>query len=328
MKRIDFEAHFISESLRMALQARDTAPYLTEDLTMIFGEDCALPYQNIRNALENIASCRIKEMDEAGIDIQVLSCVGGAELLPADVGAQVARETNDALYEAISQYPDRFRGYATIAPQNVDAALFELERCMTQLGFVGWNTFSNFGSDAIDDPRYFSLLQKLDELGGFLYLHPAMPTIDRLHGYGRQLVASGLGFGVDVMITLTRMILGGVFDRLPNLKVILGHLGEGLPFVMDRMRARGPKESRYPAVNELPAKEYLLKNIWVSTSGNYSSAAFRCAVEALGTDRILLGSDYPMESLKASVDFLDSMRLTRGEREQIGFRNGEEWFVR
>lgn len=328
MKLIDFEAHFLSRPLFEALCARNVAPYLTQDLEMVFGADCVLPYKNIYNGLSDLGKQRIEKMDEAGIDIQVLSCVGGVELLPEDVGIQVARQTNDILYHAICQHPDRFRGYACLAPQNIEEASSELERCITQLGFVGWNAFSNFGADALDDLRYFPLLQKLSDLGGFLYLHPTMPTIERLHGYGRQLVASGLGFGIDVMITLTRMILGGVFDRLPGLKVALGHLGEGFPFVMDRMKARGPVESRFPAVNQLPAKDYLLKNIWVSTSGNYSQAAFRCAYEALGPDRILLGSDYPMESLRASVDFLDSIPLCRADREKICTKNGEKWFLK
>lgn len=324
MKRIDFEAHFLSKPLEQALRARKDAPCLTEESNMIFGPDCILPYGGIAPALADLTDRRIEEMDRAGVDVQILSNVGGVELLPAQVGAQVARQSNDILAQAVQRHPERLKGYACLAPQNVDEAVEELERCITQLGFVGWNAFSNFGQDALDDPKYFPLLQKLDQLGGFLYLHPTMPTIDRLHGYGRQLVASGLGFGIDVMITLTRMILGGVFDRLPDLKVVLGHLGEGFPFVMDRMRARGPKQNRLPAVNELPAKDYLTKNVWVSTSGNYSEAAFRCTLETMGAERILLGSDYPMEALKDSVDFLDGMRLTKSEREAISCRNSEK----
>lgn len=326
MKRIDFEAHFLSQPLREALQARGGAPYLTEDDVMIFGPDCALPYAGIGPALGDLADERIQEMDKAGIDVQIISCVGGIELLPASIGTEVARQTNDELYHAIQRYPERFRGYAALAPQDVDAAVQELERCVKDLRFVGWNAFSNFGADALDDPRYFPLLEKAAELGVFIYLHPTMPAIDRLHGYGRQLVASGLGFGIDVMITLTRMILGGVFDRLPNLKIVLGHLGEGFPFVMDRMRARGPKQSRLPAVNELPAKDYFGKNIWVSTSGNYSAAAFKCALEVLGSDHILLGSDFPMEPLANAVEFLDGMSLTRKEREAISWGNSGIFF--
>ena len=326
MKRIDFEAHFMPESLCAALKARDTEPLMTADDVMIFGPDCVLPYGVMGAALKEVAAERVSTMDKAGVDIQIVSSVGGLELMPEGQAVKLAREVNDELYSAIKACPDRFRGYATLAPQNIEAAVEELDRCVSQLGFVAWNTFSNYGADALDDPRYFPILQKAADLGVFVYLHPTMPTIDRLHGFGRQLVASGLGFGIDVMITLTRMILGGVFDRLPDLKVVLGHLGEGFPFVMDRMRSRGSRESLLPAVNELQPREYFARNIWASTSGNYSKAAFNCTLEAFGAGHILLGSDYPMEPLHHATEFLDGLDITPGDREKISYGNAEDLF--
>lgn len=326
MKRIDFEAHFLSKGLRTALLERHCAPHLTSEDIMVFGADCSLPYAEIMESLSDLAQNRIQEMDQAGIDIQILSCVGGVELLPSEQGTIVARQTNDMLYQAIQAYPDRLRGYATLAPHDVNMAIDELERCVKSLGFVGWNAFSNFGEDGLDDPRYLPLLKKADELGIFIYLHPTMPTMERLHGYGRQLVASGLGFGIDVMTTLTRMILAGIFDQFPNLKIVLGHLGEGFPFILDRMRARGPKQSRLPAINERPAMDYFPTNVWVSTSGNYSPASFRCALDVLGPEHILLGSDYPMERLGDSVQFLDQMDLIEPFRELISWKNASKIF--
>lgn len=326
MKYIDFEAHFLSSALEQALRARSEAPCLTENDTMIFGPDCALPYGPLLLRLKDLSDRRIAEMDAAGIDIQVVSCVGGIELLPAELATEVARKSNDELFAAIQAHPDRLRGYAILAPTTVPAACAELERCVKELGFVGWNAFSNFGPDALDDPKYIPLLEKAAELGIFVYLHPTMSFIDRLHGFGRQLIGSCLGFGIDVMITATRLILSGTFDRFPDLKLVLGHMGEGFPYIMDRMRARGPKNARKPALNELEPKEYFGRNIYVTTSGHYSAPAFRCAQEVLGTERILLGSDYPMEPLSAAVQFMNALPISEADRAAVCAENAARVF--
>ena len=323
MKRIDMETHFLSKSLYKALKERTEAPYMDENDVCIFGPDCALPYGHMIDRLMDLGDGRIREMDQAGIDVQCISCVGGIETLPPEIGEEVAIESNNELYEAIQKYPDRYKGYAILAPHRVEKAVKELERCINEFGFIGWNAFSNFGEDALDDPKYRPLLKKCEELGAIVYIHPAMSTIERLHGLGRQLIASGMGFGIDTMITTERLMLTGVFDEMPNLKILLGHLGEGFPYVMDRMKIRGPLKNRLPAVNLKAPKEYLLTNIYIVTSGNYSEPALICGKTALGSDRIMLGSDYPMEKLVDSVVFLEKAGITDEERTQIYFENAQ-----
>jgi len=318
MKVIDFESHFLPDALEEALYARDEYPCMDKESKMMhFGRDCHLPYAQIYDNLKDMAEKRIQKMDEAGIDIQIVSSVGATELLPAAEGNRVASEANKALFTAVRRHEDRFRGYAILGTHDIGEAVYELEKCIEDYGFAGWNAFSNFGTTALDDPVYIPLLKKAAELNAVVYLHPTMSVIERLHGLGRQLIGSGLGFGIDVMITLERMILNGVFDKIPDLKVILGHLGEGFPYIMDRMVARGPKENRYPAVNEKNPKDYFKSNIWITTSGNYSEPAFICGKEVLGIDRILLGSDFPMEPLKKSVDFINEVHIDSGDRQKV-----------
>ena len=263
-------------------------------------------------------------MNSAGIQTAIVATKNGMEMMGTE-GISLAVKCNDALHKEISKYPGRFKAYAVLAVQDVAESVKELVRCRN-MGFVGWLAASNFGESNLDDERYFPILEKLQELGMFLYLHPAIPYIDRLHGCGRQLFASGYGFGADVSITLLRMIYKGVFDRLPNLKVALGHLGEGLPFVMDRLPGELPAEKKLPAVNEHAPAYYFKKNIWFTTSGKMSVPAFNCTKEVVGIDKIMMGSDTPMDDMGKQMDFLKSIGLNQIELEKVLYKNAEEYF--
>ena len=235
------------------------------------------------------------------------------------------------MFEIGRKYPGRFKFFATLPIQDVEASCLELERCMKELGFVGWFTVSNYGDSALDDVRYKPILKKLADLEGFVYLHPEIPTMERFHGLGTQLLMGGLGFQVDVQLTLFRLILSGTFDEIPNLKMMLGHFGEALPFTLDRSSARNKdkqwsKNLHLPAVNEHPVKYYFQKNIWVTCSGNHCEAAFKCTKEVLGIDRILIGTDYPFEKLENSISFIENLNMTDEEREKFYYKNAEDSF--
>jgi len=270
---------------------------------------------------------RVKIMDKFGIKTQIVSCAGGFENFGTGTAIEVARKTNNEFFEWGKQYPGRFLGYATLIPTDVEASIKELERCKFELGFNAWNTHTNFTRTYIDEDPFFPLLKRAAELNMFVYLHPGPPSIERLNGLG-GLLNGGLGYHVDSCITVTRLICKGVFDRLPGLKLMLGHLGEAMPFMIDRIDSMGgqPGQPRGGAVNEHPVTYYFKKNIYVTTSGNFSRAAFNCTKESLGIDRMLFGTDYPIEDYGRSLDFLNSVGMTPIEAEKLYYINAREIF--
>ncbi|MCD7845986.1 MAG: amidohydrolase family protein [Oscillospiraceae bacterium] len=274
---------------------------------------------------------RVDLMDRYEVQTQIVSCGGGLEELDRETALYVAKTANDEFAEMAVKYPGRFLGYATLVPQDIDASLRELERCHDDLGFPAWNTHTNFTDTYIDDDQYYPLLELAAKLDMFVYLHPGPPAIDRLNGYGTML-NMGLGYHVDTAITMTRLICKGVFDRLPNLKMMMGHYGETMPFMLDRMDSmavQGEASTLVRKGNEcnLHSMDYYFKhNIYVTTSGNFSKAAFICTRERLGMDHILFGTDFPIESYERTMAFLRTMEMTEEEMESLYFRNSQRVF--
>lgn len=329
MKRIDFEAHYYTQSFLDTAADRTEIPiYNTKTSSMYHGGDGLLPIKPIVPELLDLAEERVRAMDNAGVDMAMLSISLGIEQLPGEQGAREAVKNHDILYEAIQKYPGRFGGCAVLAVSDIEASLLELERCGRELGFGCWNAFSNYGETRLDDDRYFPLLEKAAELGMYVYIHPAMPVIDALHGYGAGMAGSGLGFAFDVATTLVRMIFNGIFDRLPKLKVMLGHLGEGLPFLMRRLDDASARmgDCNGKAHNLKLPSEYFKTNVWVSTSGNFSKAAFHCAKEVFGMDHIVFGTDYPMERMEENIEFINGLELSIPDFEKLYFGNAEQYF--
>lgn len=207
--------------------------------------------------------------------------------------------------------------------KDVPAAVAELERCVKELGFVAWHTHSNYGETAPDDPRYRPIFQKADELGVYVYLHPQLANASRVDDCGFPVAGPGLGFTMDTVTTLTRMIVGGLFDELPNLKVMLGHLGEALPFLLDRMDNRLKFLPNPKAKNKQDFSAYFHRNIYVTTSGNMSPEAFECTRRVLGLERILFGSDYPFEDASDMVEYVKNLPLGEQERSMLYYKNAQ-----
>lgn len=330
MKTIDFEAHFFSQHYLDSMYARRQSPRFeqkteTQARKLWHREDLSQPYTDeLLGDLMELEEGRLARLDKHGIDVQILSLSApGIEQLEPETGTQWARQANDDLAGIIRRYPDRYMGYAALAPNEPEKAADELERTVTELGFVGWNTHSNYNGSYIDDKRYWPILARAEKLGVPIYLHPTIPAIEQLRTYGFALSGAGFGFGVDTTITLMRLIFSGALDQYPDLKIILGHLGEGLPFLMKRIdwayvRPFDPKSK--PAL-ELKPGEYLHRNVFVTTSGNYFEPAFKCTMEAMGIDKILLGTDYPYEPPEDCMDFIESMNLDEADKEKIYYRN-------
>ena len=328
MKTIDLENHFVTDAWFNALMDNPGFPKVDKERGLGFAPDAWMPLGKEPN-LRDLGEERIKLMDAAGVDVAVLSVTSpGAEQFPVGVGVKVAEDANDRLAEAIDKHPDRFAGFASLAPKDVDWSIQELQRCIKDLGFKGWNTHSNYGDSYLDEKRYWPLLAKCVELDVPIYLHPAVPMIPQLREFGMVLGGPTLGFGIEVMYCFMRMIVRGVFDEFPALKIIMGHYGEALPFLVDRVDRAYMQHHEKPNPEIGPgskewASHYVKKNLYVTTSGNYLPAAFYCTRDGIGLDKILLGTDYPYEDMDACMDFLRSLPLTEEEKTAVYEGNAE-----
>jgi uncharacterized protein len=329
MKVIDAENHFASESWLEALRSNSGYPKLVDEpggMTKLFwAAGIWVPYLGER--LSDLGDMRIKYMDEAGVDVAVLSlAASGTEPLEPAVGTEVARKTNDELAQAIDRHPDRFLGYATLAPKDAEGAIKELERAVKELGLKGWHTHSNFGDSYIDEKRYWPILAKAEELDVPIYIHPTAPIIPQLLTYGTGLAAASYGFGAETAMVMMRLIISGALDAFPGLKIILGHYAEGLPFMLDRVdrpylqgNIRSQPEVA-PDLEHLPSY-YLKRNVYATTSGNYQTSAALMTRDELGDDRVLVGTDFPYEDMTACMDFLRGLPLSGVEREKLFEKN-------
>ncbi len=325
MKLYDLEHHFYIPEVIDAMQKRKGYPnYDAEKDVINWFENLSMPQGPLLTKLLDITDNRIKMMDEIGISTAVLSTSQGVEDLDTEESIELARKTNDTVYELTQKYPGRFLGSAILPTKFVDVAIEELERCVKELGFVCWHTHSNLRGASLEEPRFMPLFQKAAELGVYVYLHPNLPELPALYDYGFTMAGPGAGFTVDTMLAILKLIAKGVFDEVPDLKVVIGHFGESIPFLMDRIDNRFnfiPNENLKNA--ELPSY-YFHKNIMVTTSGNMSKAAFECTKEVFGIQNIMFGSDYAFEDPKEMVDFISGLNLNEEERELLYFKNAEQ----
>lgn len=342
MFKIDFETHFYIQPFFEYLQSRRTAPYMTpsnepDSYDLFFTDNVSL-YHNkpFMDRLNDVGDGRIAEMDKYGIDVQILSfSTPSVDGIVSDGQAMMAyaKQTNDVLYQAIQRHPKRFKGFAAIAPYDVPAAIKELERCINELGFVGWLTHSNFGGGHyLDEQQYWPLLEAAERLRIPIYLHPTVPEMKAFATYGFTLAGPPMGFQFDTALCLMRMILGGVFDRFPKLTLILGHLGETMPFLMERLdwaytnpgvaNQAGFIRQR-PNIKKLPS-EVLRQNVYVTTSGRFFKPVLDYVIQVMGEDRVLFATDYPYETFAETVDFMKTTQLSETVLRKIYFENAKQ----
>jgi gamma-resorcylate decarboxylase len=272
---------------------------------------------------------RLEQMDACGIELAVLSLAsdGIQNIVDPQLAVRTAREANDALAEIVASHPDRYAGFAALPMQDVAAATAEIERAVGELGFRGAlvNGYSNLGDldTALyyDDPAYDPLWERLQSLDVPLYLHPRNPLPDQRRIYqGREeLLGPTWAFGAETAMHALRLMVGGVFDRFPKLTIVLGHLGELLPFAIRRLEQR---MARLPNVSLLRRpSEYLRDNFWLTTSGNYHTASLVGILLELGSDRVVFAADYPFEYLRDGADWMDAVPISDRDRERIGREN-------
>ncbi len=272
---------------------------------------------------------RLREMDAAGVDVQVLSMGYPSieDFAPAEA-VEWARSINDEAAATCAGHPDRFVALAKLPWQAPDQAVAELRRCVTVLGMRGVKVDSHVGGQYLDGPEFRPVFREAAELGVPIYLHPREPRPDMLAPF---LAYPGLplalwGFPSDVSLHTIRLICSGLFDEFPDLTVVLGHLGEGIPMFLDRMDRKGlmPSTSHYL---KLRFSEYVRRNIMVATSGMFTPRELRYVVDTLGADRVMFAADYPFEPLVEATAFLAAAPLTEHERAAISHGNAERVFA-
>jgi uncharacterized protein len=279
--------------------------------------------------LRDLGPDRIAGLDTAGIDVQVLSHVQpAAQGLAGDQGAAAARAANDALAAAIARHPDRLAGFATLPTSDPEQAAAELERAAKTLGLVGGMVHSTLGTNGafLDDERFEPLLAAFEDLDVPLYLHPASApaeVADILFGGLKPAVAARLatnawGWHAEAGLHALRLVASGTFERHPGLKLIVGHCGEMLPFMLARVDEMLP-----PQVTGLPypPSTYVHRNVWVTTSGMFSLPPVLCSIAVLGVDRVLFSVDYPFAALAAGRHLLDALPLSPADKAKVAGEN-------
>lgn len=282
----------------------------------------------VENLLD-IGDGRIAKMDAAGIDMQVLSLNSpGVEQLEPDQAVPVARDANDFLADAIKRHPTRLAGFALLPIQVPDKAADELERCVAKLGFKGANINGHSRGRYLDDPHFTPILERAVALDVPLYLHPTVPpkaVVEASYGgfspgVTGVLTGGGWGWHIETAVHLIRMVLGGVFDRHPKLQVAIGHLGEGLPFMMPRMNRNFPTQL---TKLERPVADYLRQNVHYTFGGFNFIPTFLNLLLEVGVDRIMFSIDYPFGSMDEARSFLQHLPVSDADRARIAHGNAE-----
>lgn len=309
-------------ALEEAITTPATAPYLEDTLKLVAQKDRSAFTQLLADSDKRIAA-----MDEAGIDLFVLSQTSPGVQIEKDpsVAVQRAREANNYLHEEIKRHPRRYRGFAHLAMQDVPAACDELKRCVEELGFLGALINGNTNGVYLDDDRYLPFWERVVQLNVPIYLHPADPCVQPyvLEGYS-VMQGAVWGWTTDNSSHFLRMLFNGVFDRFPELTIILGHMGETLPYFAWRI------DSRYAVINDpdrprlkKQPSEYFRSNLIITTTGVCQNSALQCAIAEMGEDRVLFSVDYPYETAPEAAEWIDRAPLTHAQREKICHKNAE-----
>ncbi len=276
---------------------------------------------------------RLEQMDSAGIDFQIMSLFDpGVQEEPDVAGAiDLARRANDELAESVRAHPHRFGGFATLPTQDPEASAVELERAVTELGLVGALINGHSQGRYLDDPAYEGLFERAEAMGVPIYLHPTTPHPAVMDAWFAPYVAEGLhlaswGFAAEAGTHVLRLIYSGLFDKFPQLQMIIGHLGEMLPFAAYRIdRYYGLGGDSANRLQRLPS-EYLINNFYVTTSGNFCPPAFACTLEVMGADRVMFSVDYPMDDNQDGADFLSSFPMDETTRRKVSSENAIRLF--
>jgi predicted TIM-barrel fold metal-dependent hydrolase len=295
-KVIAIEEHFTSPKLR-ALRGEKDSP--------------------VQRKLDDLGPLRIRAMDEAGIDLQVISENNPAtQNLDAESAVKLARESNDVLHEAVRAHPDRFAGFATLPTPDPKAAADELERAVVKLGFKGAMIMGLTHGRFMDDIRFRPIFERAAALDVPVYIHPTPPVPAVKEAYFKEypaLAVAPLGFTLETLTHTVRLVVSGLFEEFPALKIIVGHLGEAAPYLM--WRTNFLVQERMPMPRSFA--DYYREHFWLTTSGAFSNAALACSIAEMGVERILFSIDWPFMDNVAGRLWMDAAPLSDHDRALI-----------
>ena len=314
MKTITLEEHFFTESYLRAAK-----------------DDPSVQFGGLQPKLLDLGAGRIAAMDEAAIDLQVLSLGAFAlEGLDAATGTALARDVNDELAAAVKANPKRLAGFATVALKDAEAAVVELERSISKLGFVGLMLNGTVEGRFMDDPAFLPVFEAAARLGVPVYLHPApAPKVVKAAYFsglpgelGNMLSIAGWGWHAETGLHTLRLIVSGLFDKVPGLQLVIGHMGEGLPYALARSSGilSGPARLRQTVA------EYFKTNIHLTTSGYFTLSPLKCALEVVGIERLMYSVDYPFSPNTHGREFLEKAAglLSAEDMEKLAGGNAEK----
>ena len=284
------------------------------------------PLAEIQAKLDDLGDQRLAAMDAGGIDIQVIShgAPGTEQIEPADA-IELAREANDYLAASIAPHPDRFAALATLPTGAPQEAADELERATTEHGFKGALINGHVRGRFLDDRFFWPIFERAERLSLPIYLHPTPPppaVRDAYYGglpphVAQTLSTAGWGWHVDTGLHVLRLIVGGLFDEYPGLQMIIGHMGEALPFLL----ARSSRVLRQQAGLTRPLEDYMAANFHFTTSGMFTYPPLTCLLEVVGADRVMFSVDYPYSSNAEGREFVLGAPISEADREKVGFAN-------
>lgn len=319
--KIGLEEHFAIEDTVM-----DSKGFFPDDI-----------WQEVRARVLDLHGRRISLMDEFGIEMMILSLNAPAVQAIYDVkrANEVARKANDFLAENVRKRPDRFQALAALPMQDPELAARELERCVKDLGMVGAlvNGFSQIGDpDTIaylDEKQYWPFWELVAKLDVPFYLHPRnpLPQHARIYKDHPWLLGPTWAFGQETAVHALRLMGSGLFDRYPTLQIILGHMGENLPFGMwrvDNCNAWIPNRHNYPAKKKIGY--YFQNNFYITVSGNFHTPALLNAMMVIGSDRIMFSTDWPFENIDHAAVWFDNCPISEADRLKIGRTNALRLF--
>lgn len=271
---------------------------------------------------------RLSDMDASGVDMHLLSLgIPGVQMFEREAAVTLARLSNDRLSEAVRRHPTRFAGLASFAPQDPHVAAVEMERAINSLKLQGFLVNSHTQGVYLDEARCWPILETAEALGRPLYLHPRAPS-DGMAAPFRDYRMEGSiwGYGMEAGTHAVRLMLSGVLDRFPRLRVVLGHMGEAVPFWLWRLDYMAAPGSRAALKNQLKPSEYFRRNFAITTSGLEDPLVLRFCIDKIGLDSVMWAIDYPFQPSAPAVAFLESAPLTDQERAQIAHLNAERIF--
>jgi len=332
-RRIATEEAFSIPEIAEALRNVSRGPGNSLDLMLvktIYDAPPGGPREYLRAQLLDLEEERLRDMDKNGVDVQLLLLTApGVQMFDADTATELATLANDRLAETIARHPRRFAGLASFAPHSPKRAAKEMERAIRRLKLNGFVVNSHTNGEYLDDPKYWPVLEAAEALDGCIYIHPRAPAEGLAAPFREYGMDSALwAYGVETATHAVRMILGGVFDRFPKLKICLGHMGEAVHFWLwriDYMSTRAQQQGRAPKLKLKPS-EYFKRNFVITTSGQESHLALDFSVKALGAENVLWAIDYPYQPSAPAVAFMDSAPLSDADKALVYHGNAERVF--